>query len=344
MPALQLFGLNAAPVVANAKHEDPDVVEEFHAHMPGVRVTGHVCERFLKRTENSRGDRILDVGAFVFDAHLDVDSRAQGEILNLPLDGVGKPELVQHARPKLGDDAAHGEHQAIHASDHVACALGELAGVLPGENVLEPREVELESREGLTEFVVELARDTDAFLFADGMEVRREDAQLLAGTCDVFGCLMPVGDVALDPDVSRHPAELVANHEVVSLDAHGSAVATALVGLAVQRPGIEHGAPSGTTAREVVGVEVRRRHADELGQFAPVLPRVRVVGDGHPLVVKHVVEQRFLVRGSAPVDRLIEHHDEEAVEGLRKEQLVQHLLRDVGRVCEWTSLRWHDRS
>jgi len=41
-----------------------------------------------------------------------------------------------------------------------------------------------------------------------------------------------------------------------------------------------------------------------------------------------VVEQRLLVGAVVPGDGLIEHHDEEPVEGLREEQLEESVVGD----------------
>src|SRR5512140_2742004 len=52
----------------------------------------------------------------------------------------------------------------------------------------------------------------------------------------------------------------------------------------------------------------------------------------HALMLEHVLEHFVLVDGIAPFDGLIDHHEEEPVHGLRKEQFEQLLILDA--VCK----------
>lgn len=51
---------------------------------------------------------------------------------------------------------------------------------MTAQAMLHPCEVELETRERLSEFIVQLARDTRALFFSHGLQPSRKRAQLLA--------------------------------------------------------------------------------------------------------------------------------------------------------------------
>ena len=76
--------------------------------------------------------------------------------------------------------------------------------------------------------------------------------------------------------------------------------------------------------------------------MAPVLGQHRVVDLGDPLVLEHVVEDTFLVDRVVPLDRLVDHHEEETVQRLRKEELetIVGVHRQPGNsisVLQWIS-------
>ena len=67
--------------------------------------------------------------------------------------------------------------------------------------------------------------------------------------------------------------------------------------------------------------QIGGRESEELLARRPVLGEHRVVHLGDALVLEDVVERPLLVDRVVPADRLVEHHEEEAVERLREEQL-----------------------
>ena len=101
----------------------------------------------------------------------------------------------------------------------------------------------------------------------------------------------------------------------------GRAVDPALVGVDVQVAAVEQLPPQLAPARQVVREEVARTQAEELLARGAVLRQHRVVDPRHALVLEHIVEQPLLVAPGAPLDRLVEHHEEEAVERLREQKL-----------------------
>jgi len=70
--------------------------------------------------------------------------------------------------------------------------------------------------------------------------------------------------------------------------------------------------------REVVLVKIIRRQADKLLARAAILRQHRVVDFRHALVRKNIIQNFFFINRIVPAHRLVEHHEKEAVERLRK--------------------------
>ena len=131
----------------------------------------------------------------------------------------------------------------------------------------------------------------------------------------------PFGDVALNPEVAGDAPVSVVEADVVPFDEDRIAVETAFLRFDMKAPAIEELPPHPARVTQVVREQLPRCDADELIRRGPVLPQHRVVGLGHAVVIECVVEERFLVSLVVPRDRLVQHHEEEAVERLGEEEL-----------------------
>jgi hypothetical protein len=87
----------------------------------------------------------------------------------------------------------------------------------------------------------------------------------------------------------------------------------------MQPSAVEELAPHAPAVGDVVTKEIRGRRAQELLARHAVLRQHRVVYLRHTLVREHVVERRLPVRAVVPADGLVQHHEEEPVQGLREE-------------------------
>ena len=130
-----------------------------------------------------------------------------------------------------------------------------------------------------------------------------------------------LGHVALDAEVTGDAPFRIVEAQIVAFDVDRGAVEAALVGLDMQPAAIEEIAPHAPAVRQVVLEEVLRRHPQELLARHAVLGEHGVVHFRHALVVEGVVERTLLVDGVVPPQGLVEHHEEEPVEGLREEHL-----------------------
>ena len=153
---------------------------------------------------------------------------------------------------------------------------------------------------------------------------------------------LTLGDVALDAEVAGDAALGVVEAKVVSLDLDRRAVEPALVGFHMQTAVVEELAPDAAAMRKIVLEQIPRRSAEERLTRGPVLGQHRVVDLGDPLVLEHVVEDAFLVDRVVPLDRLVDHHEEETVQRLRKEELetIVSVHRQPGNsisVLQWIS-------
>src|SRR5206468_9267813 len=144
---------------------------------------------------------------------------------------------------------------------------------------------------------------------------------------DLFRGAMPIRDVPLNTEMSRNAAALIIDAEIVALDAHRRAVHAALVGLRVDMTRVEHRAPTRFASLDVVREELRGCFPDELRQRHAILPGIRFIHNRHSLMPEYVLEQRVFIGCIVPLDWLIQHHDEKAVDGLREEQLAQAIWR-----------------
>jgi hypothetical protein len=121
--------------------------------------------------------------------------------------------------------------------------------------------------------------------------------------------------------VPGNAALLVIETDVVAFDPHRRTVDTALVSLDMKPAAIEKLAPDAAPVRRVVAKVFHRRGAEERFARRPVLREHRVVHLRHALMFEHVVENALFVDRVVPMDGLVDHHEEEAVQRLRKEEL-----------------------
>ena len=109
--------------------------------------------------------------------------------------------------------------------------------------------------------------------------------------------------------------------QIVPLDRHGRSIDPALVRLDVQPAAVEELAPDPAAVGDVVPEQIRRCRAQERLSRRAILRQHRVVDLGDALMVEDVVEHLLLVDRVVPPDRLVEHHEEEAVQRLGEKQL-----------------------
>ena len=153
--------------------------------------------------------------------------------------------------------------------------------------------------------------------------VRSCDAFFQLGGMTLHALLEPLalGHVALNTEVAGDAPFCVVEAEVVAFDPDGRAVDPPLVGLDVEPSAIEEIAPHAATVLDIVLEQVLRRHADERLACRAVLREEGVVGLRHALMLEDVVEHALFVDRVVPADGLVEHHEKEAVQRLREEQL-----------------------
>jgi hypothetical protein len=168
---------DATPVVAHLDEKPAAVVPEGDGDPGRACVADDVREGLLHEPKD--GDRPVGVerDLVVFDRQPARDPGALLELPDLPLEGGDQPEVVDergsevacdrlHALERRVDDAAH----ALHLFRH---RRGPAVEMLP-----QPREVELQRGERLTELVVDLARNPASLLFAHVLEAPQERSQL----------------------------------------------------------------------------------------------------------------------------------------------------------------------
>src|SRR6266481_4195049 len=117
----------------------------------------------------------------------------------------------------------------------------------------------------------------------------------------------------------------------VACSPHHRTVEPALVSEAVGVTSVEQLAPAPASGSDVVPEEVSRRHADKLRRLSAELLRHRRIHLGQALMGKDVVQHRILVDSRPPLDRLIEHHEEEPVLGALEERLQELGSVELGR-------------
>ena len=132
---------------------------------------------------------------------------------------------------------------------------------------------------------------------------------------------LPLGHVALNTEMAGDAFFGVVEAEVVPFDPDWRAVDTPLVSLDVEPSAIEEIAPHAATVLDIVAEQVLRRHAEKRFACRAVMRQKGVVGFRDALMLEDVVEHSLLVDRVVPADGLVEHHEEEAVQRLREEQL-----------------------
>jgi len=135
----------------------------------------------------------------------------------------------------------------------------------------------------------------------------------------LFGAFAP-GHVALNAEVSGDSAGGIVEAEVVPFNRYRRAIELALVGFHVQPSRLEKAPPHFAAVREVVFIKIIGGEAEELLARRAVLREHGIVDFGHALVQKDIIQNLVFVDGVVPAHRLVEHHEKEAVERLRKKQ------------------------
>src|SRR5262245_60380235 len=169
-------------------------------------------------------------------------------------------------------------------------------------------------------------------MFADG-ELRGSHRDLhLELALTLLDRAATFGDVTLDAEVPGDASAAIVETDVVPLDEDRITVQSALLCFEVQPSAIEELAPDPTAVIEIVREQLARCDTDELVAGCAVLLQHRVVDLGHAMVIERVLEQRILAGAVVPGERLVQHHEEEAVERLREKELQAVVGRVHGSV------------
>lgn len=160
-------------------------------------------------------------------------------LLHQAIDGGLESELVQDAGPQLARDPTHDLHGLVHPVSDRALAQAERTGVVARQSMLDPRQVELQRREHLSQLVVNLSRDSRPFFFSRGLDSSSERSQLDAGPLQLRCRQRAVGDVALNPEMAGDSTGGIVEAHVIAFDPHRRSVETTLVGDGVRVTGVE---------------------------------------------------------------------------------------------------------
>jgi glutaredoxin len=164
----------------------------------------------------------------------------------------------------------------------------------------------------------------DARRRARRQDVAKDRVSVLQPPVELAKALLGVasfGDVALDAEVPGEASLGVVEADVIAFNPDLRAVVeAAFLGFDPELAPVEEVAPEAASVGHVVPVEVAGPQTDELLARRPVLGEHRLVHLGDALMLEDVIEGRVLVGGVVPADRLVEHHEEDAVERLREEE------------------------
>src|SRR5262249_10238522 len=107
------------------------------------------------------------------------NSSAFSKLSDLPFNCGNQPQVIQNRRPQIGCDPADALNRIIDVGNHRVHLLSDLSG--PASFGTNPCEIQLESRQGLTQLVVYLTRHPSALFLTDSLQSCGEVTQLLAG-------------------------------------------------------------------------------------------------------------------------------------------------------------------
>jgi hypothetical protein len=145
---------------------------EPNADMGGACMADNVGERFLEDSKEGGAqlgvqERLVHVGM-----NLALYPGPVLEFVRLPFQGGAKAEVVEHAGPQFGGDAAHRLDGRIDVRGEGPGAFDEGLQI-PGNPGGKPGGIELTAGQGLTKLVMDFAGDAGALLLADRLEVHR---------------------------------------------------------------------------------------------------------------------------------------------------------------------------
>src|ERR1041384_3665583 len=132
-----------------------------------------VGERLLEDAEERSGHLRLQQRLVQAGVYFAFDAGARLEFVRLPFDRRHQSQIIQYARPQFSGDPPDGLNGGIHARDE------RFDGLWPGPLAGQPRQVQLQAGKRLAQFVVDFTGDARALLFADGLQVGGQRAQLL---------------------------------------------------------------------------------------------------------------------------------------------------------------------
>ena len=100
------------------------------------------------------------------------------ELLHLPLDGRGQPEIIEDARPEIRGDATNGRDRVVDQRRHGGQFRAQ-GGDRVGHPHANPRRIHLQRGQGLPEHVVNLPGNRGPFLLSRHEQAAGQALQLL---------------------------------------------------------------------------------------------------------------------------------------------------------------------
>src|SRR4029079_4129937 len=103
-------------------------------------VLGYMGQAPCEHWEPGRRDALVKRITVALKVQIESQTGSISEVMRLPLDGIGKAELIEDARSQLGDDAPNGDHHVVEASEQARAAVDEIDLRVPVESSLHPGE------------------------------------------------------------------------------------------------------------------------------------------------------------------------------------------------------------
>ncbi len=140
-------------------------------------MAGDIGERFLGDPIEHRSTDAVQSFNLGKDREMNVDARPFREVFHIRMKGGNKPQFVQEHRAQFTSEAMHDSHRFFHKLLRAGDFLLETIGVDRGL-LCQGRQTDVDSRQGLGDFVMKLAADLLSFFLLRRQNLVRQMPQM----------------------------------------------------------------------------------------------------------------------------------------------------------------------
>ena len=130
----------------------------LHFHLAGLRMAGHIGERFLGDAIEHRSFVTVHLLNRREGRQADMDARLFPEAFHERVEGGNQSQIVQHRRAQFPGKPMHDVHRLLHQPLRAGDVSLEVFGVVRGR-LFQGRQPDIDARQGLGDDIMQFAAD-----------------------------------------------------------------------------------------------------------------------------------------------------------------------------------------